>query len=255
MTTEEPAANQLSLEAVAEAGMLKFESLHPGGLGLTREMAELCKIEKDAKVLDTASGTGETACFLAERFAARVYGIDRSDQMIRRAEAKARTKGLEVEFRRADAANLPFGDAEFDAAICECTLCLLDKERILAEMVRLVRPGGCVGIHDLCWKEGAPDGLKRTLAEIEGERPETLEGWQRLFRQAGLTEIRAVDKANSMARWIKESRKQIGLTGHVILVLRIMRRWGFRGLLRVLKSERVFSSAFLGYGIVVGTKR
>ncbi len=254
-TTEMPVASRPSLEAVAEAGMLSFESFHPGGLELTRELAELCKIEKNAKVLDIASGTGETACFLAQRFAARVYGIDRSNQMIRRAEAKVRTAGLEVEFRKADAANLPYGDAEFDAVICECTLCLLDKERILAEMVRVTRPGGCVGIHDLCWNEATPNHLKRTLTEIEGERPETLEGWERLFRQAGLVEITAVDKARSMSRWMKESRKQLGLTGQVILVLRIMKRWGLRGLWRILKSERVFTSGFLGYGIVVGTKR
>jgi hypothetical protein len=37
--------------------MLKLESLHPGGLELTRELAELCKIQKSAKVLDIASGT------------------------------------------------------------------------------------------------------------------------------------------------------------------------------------------------------
>jgi ubiquinone/menaquinone biosynthesis C-methylase UbiE len=215
----------------------------------------ICNIHKGAKVLDIASGTGETACFLAERFAARVYGIDQSDQMIWRAEAKARRKGLEVEFRKADAANLPFGDAEFDAAICECTLCFLDKERVLGEMVRVVRLEGCIGIHDLCWKTDAPDGLKRTLAEIEGERPETLEGWRRLFHQAGLVEISAVDKAKLMSRWMGESREQLGLTGQVTLALRIIRRWGPRGVWRVLKSERVFSSEFLGYGIVVGKKR
>ncbi len=58
-------------------------------------------------------------------------------------------------FKNADAADLPFNDAEFDAAICECTLCFLDKPRVLGEMARVVRPGGCVGMHDLYWKEGA----------------------------------------------------------------------------------------------------
>jgi arsenite methyltransferase len=254
-TRQGPVANPPSLETVVEAGMLKLESLHPGGLELTRELAELCKIQKDAKVLDIACGTGETACFLAERFAARVYGVDHSDQMIERAKAKAQTRGLAVEFRNADAASLPFGDAEFDAVICECTLCFVDKERTLAQMVRLVRPGGYVGIHDLCWKEDAPDPLKRTLAEIEGERPETLEGWQRLLHQAGLVDIRALDKAKLMSRWMGESRKQLGLDGQATLALRIIRQWGLRGLWRVLKSERVFSSGFLSYGIVVGIKR
>ncbi len=244
-----------SLEAVVEAGMLRLDSLHPGGLELTRELAELCKIGKGSKVLDIASGTGETACFLAERFAARVSGIDRSDRMIRRAEAKARTKGLKVELRKGDAANLPFGEAEFDAAICECTLCFLEKKRVLAEMVRVVRAGGCVGIDDLCWKKETPDNLKSTLAEIEGERPETLEGWRSLFHEAGLVDVQTVDKAGLMSRWMEESRKQVGALGQLILVSKIVRRWGMGGLLTILKSERIFSSQFMGYGIIVGTKR
>lgn len=61
-------------------------------------------------------------------------------------------------------------------AICECTLCFLDKRRVLDEMVRVVRSGGYVGMHDLYWKKGASEVSKRTLAEIEGENPVTLGG-------------------------------------------------------------------------------
>jgi SAM-dependent methyltransferase len=252
--TPEPVADRPCLEGLVEAGMLKVESLHPGGLELTAELAQLCSIQKGAKVLDVASGTGESACFIAERFAARVSGIDRSDEMIQRAEAKAQSKNLKVEFRKADAANLPFDDSEFDVAICECTLCLFEKERVLGEMARVVRPGGRIGIHDLCWKEGAPDELKHTLAEIEDERPETLEGWQRLFRSAGLTQIEAIPKPALMSRSMQESRQQLGLMGLLVLAFNVCRRWGLRGLWRVLQSERVFSSEFLGYGIVIGTR-
>jgi ubiquinone/menaquinone biosynthesis C-methylase UbiE len=244
-----------SLEALVESGMLTLESLHPGGLELTRQLAELCNIQRGALVLDLASGTGETACFLAETFAARVYGVDRSDEMIRRGETKARARGLEVEFRKAEAANLPFDDFEFDAAICECTLCFLEKRRVLSEMVRVVRSGGWVGMHDLCWREGATEHLKRTLEELEGETPETLEGWRQRFEYAGLVEIKAIDKSELMSHWIKESRKQLGLTGQLRLVLKIIRRWGVRGAWRILRSERMFANQLLGYAIVVGAKR
>jgi ubiquinone/menaquinone biosynthesis C-methylase UbiE len=234
--------------------MLKVQCLQPGGLELTQELAELCGVQKGAKVLDVASGTGETAWFIAERFTARVYGIDRSDRMIQQAEAKAQSRNLKVEFRKVDAVRLPFADAEFDAAICECTLCFLEKERVLSEMARVVRSGGCIGIHDLCWKEGVPDRIKYTLAEIEGERPETLEGWERLFRNAGLVQIKAVDKSAVMSRWIQELRRKLGLIGQLILASKVCRRWGFRGVWRVLQSARIFSSERLGYGIVIGTR-
>lgn len=243
-----------SLESVVETGMLTLDSLHPGGLELTRELAGLCNIRKGAKVLDVASGTGETACFLAERFAARVYGVDRSDEMIRRAKAKAEARNLKVEFRQADASGLPFADGEFDAVICECTLCFLEKKRVLGEMARVVRPGGCIGMHDLCWKESPPDDLKYTLAEIEGEKPETLAGWQRLFGEAGLVQVKAIDKSALMSRWMQESRRRLGLIGQLALALRVIRRWGLGGLWKVLQSERVFSSEFLGYGIVFGKR-
>jgi ubiquinone/menaquinone biosynthesis C-methylase UbiE len=252
--THEPIANRPSLECLVEAGMLNVESLHPGGLELTQELAKLCGVQKGAKVLDVASGTGETACFLAERFTARVYGIDRSDRMIQQAEAKAQSRNLKVEFRKMDAAKLPFADAEFDVAICECTLCFLEKERVLGEMARVVRPGGCIGIHDLCWKDGVPDRMKHTLAEIEGERPETLEGWQRLFRDAGLVRIKAVEKSAVMSRWMQKVRRELGLIGQLILALRVCRRWGFPGVWRVLRSARIFSSERLGYAIVIGTR-
>jgi SAM-dependent methyltransferase len=244
-----------SLEGLVETGMLALESLHPGGLKTTEQLANLCNIQRRAAVLDVASGTGETACFLAETFGARVVAVDRSGEMIRRAKVKASARGLEVAFESADAANLPFGDAEFDAAICECTLCFLDKPRVLGEMARVVRPGGRVGMHDLCWKEGAPDGLKRTLKEIEREEPETSEGWRRLFESAGLVQVTVDDKSEVMSRWMQESRKQLGLTGQIVLILKIIRRWGLRGASRVLRSERVFSSDLLGYVLVVGTKR
>ena len=234
---------------------LEVEILHPGGLALAQELAELCKIQTGTEVLDVACGTGETGCFLTERFGARVVGLDWSQQMIRHAEQKVQARGLQVELRKGDAHHLPFPDASFDVVICECPLCLLDKEQVLGEMVRVVMPGGRVGMHDLCWQADAPEELQQTLAEIEGERPETLQGWQRLFGQAGLTQIGAVDKSSLIPHWMKESKKQLGLIGQLRLAWRIFRRWGICGLWRVLRTERIFSSQQLGYGIVVGTKR
>ncbi len=246
---------QASLENLVETGMLEVDVFHPGGLALSLELAELCKIETGSEVLDVACGSGETACFLTERCGARVVGLDRSQPMLRRAQQKARSRGSQIEIQKGDAHRLPFPDASFDAVICECTLCLLDKEQVLQEMVRVVMPGGRVGVHDLCWQSDAPEDSKQTLAEIEGERPETLEGWQRLFVRAGLVNVSTVDKSSLVASWMKESKRPLGLMGQMALAWRIVRLWGIRGLWRIVRSERVFSSKHLGYGIVVGMKR
>jgi len=245
---------RFSLETLVENENLGLEVLHPGGLEITRELAELCRIERNALVLDAASGTGESACYLAETRGARVVGVDISRAMLARAKAKAVKGGLHIEFGRGDAERLPFRGDVFDAVVSECTICLLDKEPAMEEMVRVAKPGGYVGIHDMCWIPGAPEGIKRRLAELEGERPETLEGWKTLFETAGLVDIRTVDKSELIPTWIRDIRKRLGIRRELSIFLRILTRWGIRGLRNALESERVFQSRFTGYGIVVGRK-
>ena len=59
------------LENLIESEDLGLEILHPGGLDITKELAELCNIGKDALVLDVASGTGKSACILNKEKAIR----------------------------------------------------------------------------------------------------------------------------------------------------------------------------------------
>jgi SAM-dependent methyltransferase len=246
--------NHPSLENLVESEDLGLEILHPGGLEITRELAELCRIGKDTKVLDVASGTGESVCYLAESFGCQAVGVDASDYLLERAKEKAGQRNLDAEFNKGDAHHLPFDDDVFDAVISECTTCLLDKERALREMVRVANPGGYVGIHDLCWKEGAPEQVKQRLIEIENERPETLEGWKRLFEKVGLIEIRTVDKSHLLPLWTRGAKKMLGITGQLRIFLRVIRKWGLKGLGSVWESERIFQSVHMGYGIIVGRK-
>ena len=94
---------RLSLENLIESEDAGLEILHPGRLEITRELAELCHIGKDTSVLDVASGTGESAFYLAQNFGCRVIGIDISDYMIVRAKKKAIEKGIIIEFKKGDA--------------------------------------------------------------------------------------------------------------------------------------------------------
>lgn len=243
-----------SLESLIETEDIGVEIFHPGGLEITRELADLCHVGKDTRVLDVASGTGESACFLADCFHARVVGVDESDHLLQRARDKAARRNLDVEFKKGDAQNLDFSDNTFDAVISECTLCLLDKERVLAEMIRVTQPGGHVGIHDVCWNADTPDLLKERLAVLEGERPETLSGWRALFERAGLTDVRTADASSAMADWIHSIRGSLGVTGRLKIFWRVLRSWGLSGLLRVMQSDRIFCGRHVGYGIVVGVK-
>jgi ubiquinone/menaquinone biosynthesis C-methylase UbiE len=243
-----------SLEELVESGVLGLQILHPGGLELTRELGEMCHAGPGKSLLDVACGTGESACHLAEFFGCEVTGIDHSAFMVDAAKQKARERKLAIQFQQADAHCLPFEVATFDIVISECSTCALDKPAAIGEMVRVARRGGYVGISDLCWKESAPSGLKSRLAELEGERPETVSGWVGLFQQAGLQDVHTKDASESLSSMSKAMRKQLGVAGYMKIVLRVLHHWGIGGLAKVVGSEKIFRNEHLGYAMIVGRK-
>jgi len=243
-----------SLEALVEEVDLGIEILHPGGLEITRELVKLCHIGRDSLVLDVACGTGETACFLVETYGCRVIGVDASSFMIAKAERKAGQRGLDIKFVEGDAHNLPFPNDYFDIVISECTVCLLEKEKAIKEMVRVVKPGGYVGIHDVCWREDTPRELREKLLLLEGEDPETLKGWKRLFEKAGLVDVITIDKSHLIRDWTNEIKKRIGLFGKLKIFTVAAFKWGVSGLKNIIESSKIFESEYIGYGIIVGRK-
>ena len=246
--------SRVSIERLIEQEQLGIEVLHPGGLALTAEFARLCGIREGTKVLEVASGAGETACLLAAEFGARVTCLDISWHLLLRARAKARRRALQIEWVRGDAHALPFPDSRFDAVVSECALCNLDKRLALREMERVARPGAVVGIHDLAWKSGATENLKRRLKELEHEEPETVEGWRAMFEEVGLVAMEAHDRSDCIPGWIRGVRAQLGVRGYLQIAATLLRRWGLHGLCNALASERIFSNPHLGYALIIARK-
>lgn len=123
-----------------------FVRLHSGDTGqrLRRLLVERCGVRPGERVLDLCTGTGEQALHFA-RAGARVVGLDFSRGMLRRALAKARSRGLRLELVEADASRLPFREGSFDLVVCAYAFYELRgelRERALAEMARVLRPGG-----------------------------------------------------------------------------------------------------------------
>ncbi len=128
------------------------ESYHPGGLELTRRLARSLDLRSGQKALDVASGPGATAFLLAAEFGVEVEGVDLGEQSVAKANAKAAAQGLDVQvrFHVGDAERLPFPDGSFDVVVSECAFCTFpDKPTAAAEMARVLRPGGKVGITDV----------------------------------------------------------------------------------------------------------
>ncbi len=109
--------------------------------------ADLTGAGPGARVLDVATGTGDLALELARRVApgGEVVGSDFSEAMLARAQRKPRPAGVELRFEWGDALELPYADQSFDAATVGFgARNFSDLSRGLAEMVRVVRPGGRV---------------------------------------------------------------------------------------------------------------
>lgn len=120
-----------------------------------RRAAEVAQVSPGARVLDVATGTGDLALELAGWVApgGEVVGIDFSERMLQLAEAKAKAKSLSavtVRFQTANAMDLPFSEDSFDAATVGFgARNFTDLERGLAEMARVVRPGGHVVVLEI----------------------------------------------------------------------------------------------------------
>jgi demethylmenaquinone methyltransferase/2-methoxy-6-polyprenyl-1,4-benzoquinol methylase len=109
--------------------------------------------------LDICCGTGDLALELRRRIGpdGRVVGSDFSEPMLELARRKSGEEGLPVEFGWADALDLPYGDASFDAVtIGFGARNLADLEKGLSEMARVLRPGGRLVILEITRPQREP---------------------------------------------------------------------------------------------------
>jgi arsenite methyltransferase len=151
------------------ARFLLGDSFHPGGIRLTEYLGALLHLGPGQRVLDVASGPGKSAIVLAQRFGCQVLGIDYGSDTVRQATEAVAAIGLShlVAFQQGDAEHLPVPDGNFDAIICECAFCTFpDKAAAAAEFLRVLKPGGHIGLSDLTRTDAVPVELQSLLAWI-----------------------------------------------------------------------------------------
>ncbi len=190
------------------------ESCHPGGRALTRRLAAVTGLRAGQRVLDVASGPGSTAVLLAQEFGVTVDGVDLGAAEVERAAAAAEDAGLErsVRFQVGDAERLPFEDASFDAVICECAFCTFpDKVTAAAELARVLRPGGRIGLSDVTLSSGGLPaeltGLAGWVACLADARP--LPACAALLADAGLERVTLERHDEALAAMIDQIRARL----------------------------------------------
>ncbi|MGH3369378.1 MAG: class I SAM-dependent methyltransferase [Nocardioidaceae bacterium] len=174
--------------------LLLGDSYHPGGLALTRRVADATEIRPGHQVLDVAAGRGTSALLIAREYGANVVGVDLSAANVSLAAGAAQAAGLSerATFLLGDAERLPVPDRSIDVVTCECALCTFpDKQAAAREFARVLRVGGRVGITDIT---AIPDRLPAELttlgawiACVADARPATgPHGYTHLLEGAGL---------------------------------------------------------------------
>jgi arsenite methyltransferase len=182
--------------------------LHPGGEATTRRALELVGAAPGDRLLDVASGYGASALLAAREFGCAVAGVEYGQDAVREAQRLADDAGLcdRVGFLVGDAEALPFGDSEFDLVLCECSLCLFrDKRRAVAEMRRVLHPGGRLALCDVVVDRpllpAELDGAAAAIACVGEALSES--GYEELLADAGLR-VTAVESRSDDAAALAE---------------------------------------------------
>jgi ubiquinone/menaquinone biosynthesis C-methylase UbiE len=175
-------------EFIANIGITK----HPGSMAATRKLIKLCHIEGEKYVLDVGCGVGATPVYLAKSTGCRVVGVDLLEKMVEQSRARVKAEGLgdRVEFKVADARELPFEDDLFDAVISESVNVFFDDKQVaLNEYARVTKPGGYVGLAEIAWLTSPKPEMEESLKEMAYIMALEADDWKALLVGAGLKNV------------------------------------------------------------------
>jgi arsenite methyltransferase len=154
-----------NLYDAAEKSLLPVDAV-TASLGCGNPTA-LAQLQPGETVLDLGSGGGIDVLLSARRVApnGKAYGLDMTDEMLALARENQRKAGVEnVEFLKGEIENIPLPENSVDVVISNCVINLsADKDRVLREAFRVLRPGGRFSVSDLVVRGSVPADIRRSV--------------------------------------------------------------------------------------------
>ena len=205
-----------------------------------RHMVEKMLLMGNEHVLDIATGTGQVALRVAEQLpTGYVTGIDLSEEMLKRAQAKADEKGLKnVTFRRMDIDAMDFAENHFDGVSCGFGMFFLpDMVSALRRIVRILKPGGWFMMTSFAEDSFLPLGeiaVRRLRGQYGVETPEMVK-----------TRLDTTEKVLSLLELADFDRPEVETVSMGYYLsgpeewLRLMWLSGFRGMLEQLPEDQL----------------
>jgi phosphoethanolamine N-methyltransferase len=161
------------------------------------------------RILDIGCGIGGPAFEMATTHGAEVVGIDLEEPLIARAKTDATKLGLDKRctFQAVAAGPLPFADQSFDVVVSSGAFTqIADKSGILAESLRVLRPGGQLTCYDWLKSGGEYSADMQYWFKVEGltYAMETLASYPRLLREAGFVDVECEDASD----WYRQQARR-----------------------------------------------
>jgi ubiquinone/menaquinone biosynthesis C-methylase UbiE len=175
------AAAGKDLDALTVDDLAPLDQFHGGGKAATQRRARLAGLEPGTRVLDVGGGIGGPARTLAAEFGCRVTLVDPTEAYVRASETLTAKLGLtdRLTHRVGSALDLPVEDGSFDVVWTQNSgMNIEDKERLYAELYRVLRPDGRLAIQEpmagpvqpiifsIMWAEDASISFLRSPAEM-----------------------------------------------------------------------------------------
>src|SRR5262245_4436148 len=197
-----------NLYGTAESGQVP-EAAMRASLGCGNPTA-LAALREGEVILDLGSGGGIDVLLSARRVGptGKAYSLDSTDEMLALAEANKRESGLtNVEYLRGEIEQVPLPDASVDVVISNCVINLsADKDRVLREAFRVLKPGGRFAVRDVVVKGELPPAVRHSmtawvgcvagaLSETEYRNKLTAAGFENV--DVGVTRVYGVQEART----------------------------------------------------------